>query len=120
MRHGGEQRSAQIADLGDARGVRGFGSQATTLERDARYARELVITWSAAIGNYTYGVEYVFQMNGAIDVNMNATGTTLNQGISASQMVSIAAGWSGAGPAARERPRGRRRGGRARVIHRCG
>ena len=54
----------------------------TTLERDARYARELVVTWSAAIGNYTYGVEYVFTMNGAIDVNMNATGTTLNQGIS--------------------------------------
>ena len=54
----------------------------TTLERDARYARELVVTWSAAIGNYTYGVEYVFKMNGAIDVNMNATGTTLNQGIS--------------------------------------
>jgi primary-amine oxidase len=54
----------------------------TTLERDARYARELVVTWSAAIGNYTYGVEYIFKMNGAIDVNMNATGTTLNQGIS--------------------------------------
>ena len=55
----------------------------TTLERDARYARELVVTWAAAIGNYTYGVEYVFKMNGAIDVNVNATGTTLNQGISA-------------------------------------
>ena len=54
----------------------------TTLERDARYARELVVTWAAAIGNYTYGVEYVFKMNGAIDVNVNATGTTLNQGIS--------------------------------------
>ena len=54
----------------------------TMIERDARFARELVVTWSAAIGNYTYGVEYVFKMNGAIDVNMNATGTTLNQGIS--------------------------------------
>lgn len=54
----------------------------TTLERDARYARELVVTWAAAIGNYTYGVEYVFKMNGAIDMNVNATGTTLNQGIS--------------------------------------
>ena len=53
----------------------------TTLERDARFARELVVTWSAAIGNYTYGVEYVFKMNGAIDVNSRATGTTLNQGI---------------------------------------
>jgi len=54
----------------------------TTLERDARFARELVVTWSAAIGNYTYGVEYVFKMNGSIDVNAKATGTTLNQGIS--------------------------------------
>lgn len=54
----------------------------TSLDRDARYARELVVTWSAAIGNYTYGVEYVFKMNGGIDVNVNATGTTLNQGIS--------------------------------------
>lgn len=54
----------------------------TSLERDARFARELVVNWSAAIGNYTYGVEYVFRMNGAIDVNVNATGTTLNQGIS--------------------------------------
>jgi len=54
----------------------------TTIERDARYARELVVTWAAAIGNYTYGVEYVFKMNGAINVNVNATGTTLNQGIS--------------------------------------
>ena len=54
----------------------------TFVTRDARYARELVVTWAAAIGNYTYGVEYVFKMNGAIDVNMNATGTTLNQGIS--------------------------------------
>ena len=54
----------------------------TFITRDARYARELVVTWSAAIGNYTYGVEYVFKMNGAIDVNVNATGTTLNQGIS--------------------------------------
>jgi primary-amine oxidase len=54
----------------------------TFITRDARFARELVVTWSAAIGNYTYGVEYVFKLNGAIDVNMNATGTTLNQGIS--------------------------------------
>jgi primary-amine oxidase len=56
----------------------------TTIERDARYARELVVTWAAAIGNYTYGVEYVFKLNGAIDVNVNATGTTLNQGIRSS------------------------------------
>jgi primary-amine oxidase len=54
----------------------------TFITRDARFARELVVTWAAAIGNYTYGVEYVFKMNGAIDVNVNATGTALHQGIS--------------------------------------
>jgi len=53
----------------------------TTIERDARFARELMVVWAAAIGNYTYGVEYIFRMNGGIDVNVNATGTTLNQGI---------------------------------------
>jgi primary-amine oxidase len=54
----------------------------TFVTRDARFARELVVTWAAAIGNYTYGVEYVFKMNGGIDVSAKATGTTLNQGIS--------------------------------------
>ena len=53
----------------------------TTFARDARYARELVVTWIAAIGNYSYGVEYVFRMDGSIDVKVNATGTTLSQGI---------------------------------------
>ena len=53
----------------------------TTFARDARYARELVVTWLAAIGNYSYGVEYAFRMDGSIAVNVNATGTTLNQGI---------------------------------------
>ena len=33
----------------------------TFITRDARFARELVVTWAAAIGNYTYGVECVFK-----------------------------------------------------------
>jgi primary-amine oxidase len=52
-----------------------------TLERDARFARELVVTASMVIGNYTYMVDYVFRLDGSIDVRAGATGTTLNRGI---------------------------------------
>jgi len=52
-----------------------------TLERDARFARELVVTASMVIGNYTYMVDYVFRLDGGIDVRVGATGTTLNRGI---------------------------------------
>ena len=33
------------------------------------------------IGNYTYMVDYVFRLDGSIDVRAGATGTTLNRGI---------------------------------------
>ncbi len=52
-----------------------------TLERDARFARELVVTASMVIGNYTYMVDYVFRLDGSLDVRAGATGTTLNRGI---------------------------------------
>ena len=52
-----------------------------TFERDARFARELVVTASMVIGNYTYMVDYVFRLDGSIDVRAGATGTTLNRGI---------------------------------------
>lgn len=52
-----------------------------TAERDARYCRELVVTAAYVIGNYTYAVEYVFRLDGSIDVRVNATGTTLNRGV---------------------------------------
>ena len=54
-----------------------------TFVRDARFARELVVTASMAIGNYTYMVDYVFRLDGSIDVRAGATGTTLNRGIAA-------------------------------------
>jgi primary-amine oxidase len=56
----------------------------TTLARDPRFARELVVTDTLPIGNYTYGFDYVFRMDGGIDVQIHATGTTLNQGVSSS------------------------------------
>ena len=52
-----------------------------TFVRDARFGRELVVTASMAIGNYTYMVDYVFGLDGSIDVRAGATGTTLNRGI---------------------------------------
>jgi len=53
-----------------------------SLDREARFARELVVTGAYAIGNYTYNTEYVFRLDGGIDVIEGATGTTLNRGVS--------------------------------------
>ncbi|MDO9103912.1 MAG: hypothetical protein Q7U57_03010 [Methylovulum sp.] len=49
--------------------------------QDRREARELVITSNSWIGNYIYGIHYIFQLNGTLDVRVDATGTTLNQGV---------------------------------------
>ncbi len=53
-----------------------------TFEREARFSRELVVTWTYFIGNYVYNTEYVFRLDGGIDVVQGATGTTLNRGVS--------------------------------------
>jgi primary-amine oxidase len=53
----------------------------TTFARDARFARELVVKAAYFIGNYTYEEEFVFHQDGSIDVHVNATATTLNQGV---------------------------------------
>ena len=53
----------------------------TTYERDARFARELVVTATNNIGNYAYQTEYVFRLDGSMAVNVGLTGTTLNQGV---------------------------------------
>jgi primary-amine oxidase len=53
----------------------------TSFERDARFARELVVKAAYFIGNYTYEEEFVFHQDGAMDVHVNATGTVLTQGV---------------------------------------
>ena len=53
----------------------------TSYDRDARFARELVVTATYVIGNYTYSTIYTFRLDGGIDVRVSATGTTLNQGV---------------------------------------
>src|SRR5262249_15583982 len=71
-----------IAMYERAAGVLWDRTDPTTLVRDPRFARELVVTDTLPIGNYTYAFDYVFRMDGGIDVRANATGTTLNEGVS--------------------------------------
>jgi primary-amine oxidase len=49
-------------------------------ERDTRGRRELVVTWNAWIGNYIYGFDWIFGMDGTIEVKVVLTGATLNRG----------------------------------------
>jgi primary-amine oxidase len=52
----------------------------TTGVRDTRVARELVVTWSCWLGNYIYGFDWVFKLDGSIEVRASLNGTTLNRG----------------------------------------
>jgi primary-amine oxidase len=55
----------------------------TTYGRDTRFARELVVTWNCWIGNYIYGFDWIFKLDGSIEVRVALTGTTLNRGTDA-------------------------------------
>jgi primary-amine oxidase len=55
----------------------------SSYERDTRMARELVVTWSCWIGNYVYGFDWIFKLDGSIEVQTKLTGTTLNRGAGA-------------------------------------
>jgi primary-amine oxidase len=57
-------------------------SDPTSGERDTRSARELVLSWSAWIGNYIYNFDWVFKLDGSIEVRTMLNGTTLNRGTS--------------------------------------
>jgi len=59
-------------------------------DRDTRYARELVATWNCWIGNYIYGFDWIFKLDGSIEVKVNLTGTTLNRGTDATAEASAA------------------------------
>lgn len=52
----------------------------TTRKRDSREAREVVATWSSWLGNYVYSFEWVFKLDGSIEVRSHLHGTTLNRG----------------------------------------
>ena len=52
----------------------------STYARDTRYGRELVVTWNAWIGNYIYAFDWIFKMDGSIEVQTHLNGITLNRG----------------------------------------
>jgi len=52
----------------------------SSYDRDTRNARELVVTWNCWIGNYIYGFDWIFKLDGSIEVRVQLTGTTLNRG----------------------------------------
>ncbi len=54
----------------------------SNVARDTRGRRELVVTWNAWIGNYIYGFDWIFGMDGTMEVKVVLTGTTLNRGAS--------------------------------------
>ena len=56
--------------------------------RDTRQARELVVTWNCWIGNYIYGFDWVFGLDGSIEVQTLLTGATLNRGADATREAS--------------------------------
>jgi primary-amine oxidase len=52
-----------------------------TAEVDARAARDLVVTSNSWIGNYIYGVNWIFHQDGSMDVEIALTGTLLLRGV---------------------------------------
>ncbi|MGV3724790.1 MAG: primary-amine oxidase [Actinomycetota bacterium] len=52
-----------------------------SVEAEARAARELVVTSNAWIGNYVYGVNWIFRQDGTIGVEVDLTGTLLLRGV---------------------------------------
>jgi len=52
-----------------------------SVEAEARASRELVVTSNAWIGNYVYGVNWIFRQDGTIGVEVDLTGTLLLRGV---------------------------------------
>lgn len=63
-------------------------TEATNQTYEGRPAVELVFRTAAAIGNYDYFIDWVFDQNGEIEVLVGATGITALKGVKASHMTS--------------------------------
>ncbi len=85
---GGNAVPAAIALYERDAGILWTRTDPTTFQRDTRFARELVATWNCWIGNYIYGFDWVFRLDGTIAVEVKLTGTTLNRGADAQPEVS--------------------------------
>jgi primary-amine oxidase len=51
----------------------------------ARRARQLVVTFMTTVGNYDYGINYVFHQDGVLEVEVELTGILLAQGSAMSE-----------------------------------
>lgn len=51
-----------------------------TGDADIRKARQLVMTFMTTIGNYDYGIDYIFNLDGSIKVDAKLTGILLAKG----------------------------------------
>jgi primary-amine oxidase len=49
-------------------------------DTDMRKARQLVMTFMTTIGNYDYGINYIFNLDGSIKVDVQLTGILLSRG----------------------------------------
>ena len=72
---------ATIALYERDRGILWTRTDPSNAERDTRGRRDLVVTWNAWIGNYIYGFDWIFGMDGSIEVEVALTGATLNRGV---------------------------------------
>ena len=71
---------ATLAIFERSAGLMWTRSDPVTGARDSRVARELVASWNTWIGNYIYSFEWVFKLDGSIEVRSQLHGTTLNRG----------------------------------------
>lgn len=76
------QYPATIAMYERSGGILWTRTDPSNFSRDTRFARELVVTWNAWIGNYIYAFDWIFRMDGSIEVRVNANGTLQNRGVS--------------------------------------
>jgi primary-amine oxidase len=57
---------------------------------DARRARELVIGYTVVVGNYDYGVSWIFRQDGSLEMEAALTGILLGKGVEATACESCA------------------------------
>jgi primary-amine oxidase len=58
----------------------------TSYAREVRNARELVVMSSYVNGNYSYSTQFVFRIDGSIEVLTTANGTILTQGVASASV----------------------------------
>ena len=57
---------------------------------ESRRGRELVIGYLAAVGNYDYGINWIFRQDGSMQLQADLTGIMLTKGVTATSMRDVA------------------------------